>query len=101
MALYLVIHTPMAADQTAVRQPSRLVELARKMNERQSSPRWLKTWSPDVHDDRIFSLWDAENGAEIQAVLTTYGFLDDMESVPLRVKEWGPADVLAAEESSV
>lgn len=98
MALYLVIHSPTNEDPATVRKPSRLVDLARKMDERTTSPRWLKTWSPDLHDDRIFSLWEAENGAEIEAILTTYGFLDDMEATPLRVKEWGPADVLAAEE---
>lgn len=100
MALYLVIHTPTAQDSNTVRQPSRMVDLAQRAVRPDVSPRWLKAWSPDLHDDRIFSLWEAENAAEIQAALILYGFLDDMEAVPLRVKEWGPEDVLAAEPPS-
>jgi hypothetical protein len=62
------------------------------------SPRWLRTWSPDLHDDRIFTLWDAENADEVRSALEEYGFLDDMNATPLRVREWGPDDVLAAPE---
>ncbi len=97
MALYLVVHTPKETEDETVRAPSRLVDLARASTAEGASPRWLKTWSPDLHDDRIFSLWEARNAAEITAALARYGFLDDMAAQPLRVKEWGPADVLAAE----
>jgi hypothetical protein len=34
----------------------------------------------------------------VQAALTEFGFLDDMDATPLRVREWGPEDVLAAPE---
>ena len=96
MALYLVIHIP-PDDETAPppRAPSRLAELAAASLT--ASPRWLRTWSPDLHDDRIFSLWEADDAGEIQAALARYGFLDDRTAQPLRVREWGPEDVLAAE----
>ena len=94
MALYLVIHTPSEPEDDAVRAPSRLVELARAAGAEGASPRWLKAWSPDLHDDRIFSLWEAENAADITTAMGRYGFLDHMEAKPLRVQEWGPDDVL-------
>jgi hypothetical protein len=99
MPLYLVVHTPVNPDDQQVRAPSRMVDLARASLAAHASPRWLKTWSPDLHDDRLFSLWEAENGAEIHAVLAHYGFLDNMDAKPIRVHEWGPEDVLMAEAS--
>ena len=97
MALYLVVHIPKEEEGEAVREPSRLLDLARDASEPRDAPRWLKTWSPDLNDDRIFSLWDATDAKEILASMATYGFLDDMTAQPLRVREWGPVDVLAAE----
>lgn len=97
MALYLVVHIPKDGINEEVRAPSRLAELARDASEQAHSPRWLKTWSPDLNDDRIFSLWDAIDAREILATMAEYGFLDDMTAQPLRVREWGPADVIAAE----
>ncbi|MGI9253669.1 MAG: hypothetical protein ACR2J8_07975, partial [Thermomicrobiales bacterium] len=58
--------------------------------------KWLRTWSPDLHDDRIVSMWEAESAAHIEAALERYHFLDDMDATPIRVREWGPEDVLAA-----
>lgn len=60
-------------------------------------PRWIKTWTPDLNDDRLFSLWEALNAAEILEALEAFGFLDDMTAQALNVREWGPEDVLAAE----
>ena len=97
MALYLVVHTPREDDAGGAQAPTRLADLARDSSDDGASPRWLKTWSPDVHDDRIFSLWQANDATEITAALTRYGFLDHMAAQPLRVEEWGPAEVLAAE----
>jgi len=96
MPLYLVIHVPKPTSGEAPRAPTRLLDLARASLDAAGSPKWLKTWSPDLHDDRIISLWEAANGDEIKAALERYGFLDDMEAAPLRVREWGPADVIAA-----
>jgi hypothetical protein len=97
MARYLAIHTPDEQDDTTVRQPTDMFELANQHGGEDASPRWLKTWSPDLHDDRIFTLWEARNADEISAVLTRYGFLDNMDVLALRVQEWGPDDVLEAQ----
>jgi hypothetical protein len=96
LAHYLVVHTPREGGVESVRPPTRLKELAEASTSGRQSPRWLKTWSPDLHDDRIFTLWDAENADEVRLALEEYGFLDDMDATPLRVREWGPQDVLAA-----
>lgn len=97
MALYLVIHEPTTEPVDGARAPSRLTALARAALEPESSPRWLQTWSPDLNDDRIVSLWEAESGADIQSMLEQFGFLDDMNTTPLRVRQWGPREVLAEE----
>jgi hypothetical protein len=34
----------------------------------------------------------------VLSALAEFGFLDDMDAIPLRVREWGPEDVLAAPE---
>ena len=96
MALYLVVHAPSERDADAVRPPTRLRELAEASTSNSGSPRWLKSWSPDLHDDRIFTLWEAENADAVDAALKEFGFLDDMDAAPIRVREWGPDDVLAA-----
>jgi len=98
LAHYLVVHTPTERAVESVRPPTRLIELAEVSTSHDRSPRWLKTWSPDLHDDRIFTLWDAENAEEVRSALAEFGFLDDMDATPLRVREWGPEDVLAAPE---
>jgi hypothetical protein len=95
---YLVVHTPNERELESVRPPTRLRELAEASMSDDRLPRWVKTWSPDLHDDRIFTLWDAENADEVRSALAEFGFLDDMDATPLRVREWGPEDVLAAPE---
>jgi hypothetical protein len=97
LARYLAIHTPKDPDEGIVRQPTDMLELAKQHGDENASPRWIKTWSPDLHDDRIFTLWDALNAAEISTVLSRFGFLDHMEVHALRVQEWGPDDVLEAQ----
>jgi hypothetical protein len=98
LARYLVVHTPIEYAPESARPPTRLRELAEASTTHGRSPRWLKTWSPDLHDDRIFTLWDAENADQVRSALAEFGFLDDMEATPLRVREWGPEDVLVAPE---
>ncbi len=100
MALYLVVHSPVDRDDTAVLPPTRMLDLAREVGGEGASPRWLKVWSPDLHDDRIFSLWDADDAASISATLDRYGFLSHMDAQAIRVEEWGPADVIAAEDGT-
>lgn len=98
MAMYLVVHSPKESAGESVRPPTRLRDLAEASEAAGPAPRWLKTWSPDLHDDRIFTLWDANTAEEVRSTLEEFGFLDDMEATPLRVREWGPADVLSAPE---
>jgi hypothetical protein len=97
MALYLVVHTPVDPDDVTLHPPSRLLELAQAHGKVGAQPRWLRAWSPDLHDDRIFTLWEAESAAQIGRVLDAYGFLNHMTAQVLQVREWGPAEVIAAE----
>ena len=101
MAHYLVIHTPTDAESEAVHPPTQLTELARTLGQVDSSPRWLRTWSPDLHDERIFSYWESPNADAILKAIRDFGFLDHMEAKAISVHEWGPADVLAAPDRSV
>jgi hypothetical protein len=96
MPLYLVVHTPRQGAENLVRQPTRLRELAESSSQPEASPRWLKAWSPDLHDDRIFTLWEARSAQDIRVAMEQYGFLDDMEATPMQVKEWGPDEVRSA-----
>ncbi len=97
MALYLVVHTPVADEDggnAVVQPPTRLRDLAEAATSDEAGPRWLKAWSPDLLDDRIFTLWDAASSDEVRSALEQYGFLNDLEAKPIRVREWGPEDVL-------
>src|SRR5690349_5882446 len=98
MALYLVVHTPRPEEEETVHPPSRLVDLARVHGQKGVLPRWLKTWSPDLHDERIFSLWEAQAADDISAAMARFGFLSEMDAHPVHVAEWGPEDVLARAE---
>lgn len=96
MAHYLVIHTPVDDDTGRAQLPSRLVDLARIHGPNGAKPRWLKSWSPDLHDNRLFTYWESDNAADILATIEAFGFLSDMETVAINVREWGPQDVLDA-----
>ena len=91
-----MVHDPSERSAGPAQPPTRLKELAKASTRTDGSPRWLKAWSPDLHDDRIFTLWEAENAEAVRAALVEFGFLDDMDATPLRVHEWGPDEVLAA-----
>ena len=99
MARYLVVHSPNESEDPAllIQRPTDMLGLAQASAVEDARPRWIKTWSPDVHDDRIFTLWEAEDAAQIQATLLRYGFLDHLEVQAIHVTEWGPDDVLAAQ----
>ncbi len=96
MATYLVIHTPVESEEEMAHKPSDLLGLARSATEARANPRWLRTFSPDLNDDRLFTFWEADNAAEIHAMLERYSFLNNMSAHPIRVSEWGPVDVLAS-----
>lgn len=95
MTLYLVIHTPKPEEEDAVHPPTRLRELAEASTQSVHSPRWLKAWSPDLNDDRIITMWDAVSADQIRSALDEFGFLNNYDAAPLRVREWGPDEVLA------
>jgi hypothetical protein len=100
VAKYLVIHSPGDHEELAIRKPSDMVGLAEAVGGESAAPRWLRAWSPDLHDDRIFTLWEAADAAEIQLALKKFGFLDHMDALALRVEEWGPEDILKAEATT-
>lgn len=95
MALYLAIHTPIDAEDETVHEPTDLHGLALKAGSKTSAPRWLKAWSPDLHDERIFTLWESDDAESIVSTLQRFGFLDHMETKAFQVTEWGPDQVLA------
>jgi hypothetical protein len=103
LATYLVIHTPTdeIENESEPQKPSDMVGLARVATAPRANPRWIKTFSPDLHDDRLFTLWEADNAAEIQAILERFGFLNNMTAQPIRVAEWGPVDILASEVEQI
>jgi len=100
VAHYLVIHTPRDEEGDEALPPTRLAELAMSHGVPGSQPRWLKTWSPDLHDERVFSYWEAANAEEILTAIGKFGFLDNMDATAVGVHEWGPDDVLAAETAA-
>jgi hypothetical protein len=99
MTTYLVIHTPVESNEGDVKPPTDMAGLASAHGDDGSHPRWLKVWSPDLSDDRIFSLWEAKNAGEIVLVLERYGFLDQMDYDAIPVHEWGPDAILDATAS--
>lgn len=97
MALYLVIHEPIDPDAETALPPTRLRELAEQHGVDGATPRWLRTYSPDLHDERVFTMWDATNAAEVLKTIETFGFLNDMTATSIQVNEWGPEDVRNAD----
>lgn len=97
MSLYLVVHTPVdLVEGSPIGPPTRLVEFAEQHGAEGASPRWIRAWSPDLHDDRVFTLWDSSNADEIHKAISAFGFLDTMEAHAVAVQQWGPEDVMLA-----
>lgn len=96
MALYLVVHTPRKDDEETLYPPTKMVDMARDHGGEQERTRWLKTWSPDLHDERHFTLWSARSAEDVSEVMKRYDFLSEMDSEPICVQEWSPIDVLEA-----
>lgn len=101
MSLYLVVHTPRKEDEEKVFPPTQMLEMARDHGDANARTRWLKTFSPDLNDERHFTLWEAKSAEDINEVMSRYGFLSEMDAHPVRVQEWSPADVLTANSEEV
>lgn len=98
MPLYLVVHTPKEdVDEEAVFPPSNLKDLARDHAGEDARTRWIKTLSPDLHDERHFTMWQARSAEDILEVMERYHFMSEMENHPIAVQEWDPQSVLEAE----
>jgi hypothetical protein len=94
--LYLVEHIPYQdGDDEAVPPPTDLEGLARYSVDAAHGARWLTTFSPDLHDDRHFSIWEAPDADEIRAVMMRFGFLVDGIVKAFAIRQWGPEDVLS------
>lgn len=97
MTRYMVIHEMNEGSEEHTNAPTRLEELARDLGKEGAQPRWLTTYTPDLNDDRMVSLWEAVNAEQVRKAIEDYGFLDHLTPKVFAVREWGPADVLAAE----
>jgi hypothetical protein len=100
MALYLVEHLPREQADDAVSTPTDLIGLARYSVAAKHGARWLSAFSPDLHDDRYFSIWEAANASEIQTVMEKFGFLSESEIKAFVVRQWGPDDVIAEHDTA-
>ena len=98
MTRYMVIHTPTEELEEHTNPPTRLQEMAQKLGKDGSVPQWVTTFSPDLNDDRIISIWEAPDADTVRAALADFGFLDHLEPKVFGVREWGPQDVLDAAE---
>lgn len=96
MALYLVIHTPRKDVEEEVFPATNMADMARDHGGEDARTRWLKSWSGDLHDDRHFTLWQANSAEDIQEVMARYHFLGEAESDVVCVQEWTPSDVASA-----
>ncbi len=99
MTRYMVIHEMNENSEEHTNPPTRLSELARELGKEGAQPRWVTTFSPDLNDDRIVSLWEAANAEQVRKAIAEYGFLDHLTPKVFAVREWGPSDVLAEEEA--
>ncbi len=99
MTRYMVIHEMNAESENHKRPPTRLEDLARDLGREGANPRWLTTFSPDLNEERMVSLWEAANAEQIREAIASYGFLDHLTPTIFAVREWGPSDVLSADSA--
>lgn len=98
MTRYMVIHEMNDESENHTKPPTRLQDLARELGKEGAQPRWLTTFSPDLNDDSMVSMWEAANAEQVRKAIADYGFLDHLTPKVFAVREWGPADVLAEDE---
>lgn len=97
MTRYMVIHEMNESSEEHTNPPTRLEELARDLGQASAQPQWLTTFSPDLNEDRMVSLWEAVNAEQVRQAIEQYGFLDHLTPKVFAVREWGPDDVLAGD----
>ena len=95
MTLYLVEHIPVESEDEPISKPTDLAGLARFSLDARHGARWLTTFSPDLHDDRHFSLWEAPDAESIRALMSRFGFLSNGVVKAFAVRQWGPEDVIS------
>lgn len=94
MPLYLVVHTPKKEEEETVYPATKMIDMARDHGRENERTRWITTWSPDLHDERHFSLWNAASADDVREVMERYHFLSETDSELVCVREWKPSDVL-------
>lgn len=99
MTLYMVEHSPNEHSEEHTNPPTRLEEMARECGKDDSVPRWVGTYTPDLTDDRIFSMWEAPNADSVQEAIERFGFLDHLDAKVFAVRKWGPKDVPSSVDS--
>jgi hypothetical protein len=104
VALYLVETIPDSHEEiedVPVQSPADLPGLAQYSVDATHGARWLTTFSPDLHDDRHFSLWEAPDADDIRSVMERFGFLHEGTIKMFMVRQWGPEDVLSAQNETL
>ena len=102
MPLYLVEHIPFAdeGDEDIAAQPTDLAGLADHALAATHGAHWLTTLSPDLHDDRQFSLWESPDVESIRTVMARFGFMSDGIVKAFVVRQWGPEDVITGQSDA-
>lgn len=98
MTRYMVIHEPNENSEIHTKPPTRLHELARDLGKEGADPQWLTTFTPDLNDERMISMWEASNREQVRQAIFDYGFLDHLTPTIFAVREWGPSEVLDADD---
>jgi len=104
VALYLVETIPDTheeIEEVPLQRPADLPGLARYSAGATHGARWLTTFSPDLNDDRQFSLWEAPEAEDIRSVMQRFGFLHEGTVKMFMVRQWGPEDVLSAQAETL
>jgi hypothetical protein len=98
MTRYMVIHEMNEDSEEHTKPPTRLQDLAKDLGKEGAEPRWLTTFTPDLNEDRMISMWEAVNADQVREAIDKYGFLDHLTPKVFAVREWGPSDVLDVED---
>jgi hypothetical protein len=96
----MVIHEMNDSSEEHTKPPTRLQELARELGKEGAKPQWLTTFSPDLNEERMVSMWEAANAEQVRQAIAEYGFLDHLTPKVFAVREWGPKDVLEAKDAA-